>query len=177
MWMQIGAANGGNGEAKTLRREAVDGSQAAAAVVAMARAESRREPVRCRCAGARRPEVRTRNWDRADRLSRWAVNEPNSSEPGLNFELGSSKLSSLLQLQPPAAVYIWYKKICEIFLQNKSNTSKENCRQQGCTFQIMHQFKTISWPSACNKPVLHHLLGFGIGIIRGFPAPDSQILI
>jgi hypothetical protein len=60
MWMEIGAANGGSGEAKILRREAVDGSQAAAPVVAMARAE--REPVRCRCAGARRPEVRTRNW-------------------------------------------------------------------------------------------------------------------
>jgi hypothetical protein len=61
MWMQIGAANGGSGEAKTLRREAVDGSQAAAAVVAMAMAgaESRRQPVRCRCASARRPEVRT----------------------------------------------------------------------------------------------------------------------
>jgi len=116
MWMQIGAANGGNGEAKTLRREAVDGSQAAAAVVAMARAESRREPVRCRCAGARRPEVRTRNWDRADRLSRWAVNEPNSSEPGLNFELGSSKL------QPPAAVYFMVH-ICIKKMKSFSRTS------------------------------------------------------
>ena len=46
MWMEIGAANGGSGEAKILRREAADGSQAAAAVMAMARAESRREPVR-----------------------------------------------------------------------------------------------------------------------------------
>jgi hypothetical protein len=39
MWMEIGAAKGGSGEAKILRREAVDGSQAAAPVVAMARAE------------------------------------------------------------------------------------------------------------------------------------------
>jgi hypothetical protein len=39
MWMEIGAAKGESGEAKILRREAVDGSQAAAPVVAMARAE------------------------------------------------------------------------------------------------------------------------------------------
>lgn len=37
MWMQIGAANGGSGEAEALRREADDGSQVVATVMAMAR--------------------------------------------------------------------------------------------------------------------------------------------
>lgn len=73
MWMEIGAANGGSGEDKILRREAVDGSQAAATVMAMARAESWRKPVWC--AGRRRPGSRGQdgrtelaNWDRAEPL-------------------------------------------------------------------------------------------------------------
>lgn len=51
MWMEIGAANGGSGEDKILRREAVDGSQADATVMAMARADSWRKPVWCAARG------------------------------------------------------------------------------------------------------------------------------
>lgn len=76
MWMEIGAVNGGSGEAnKTLRREAVGGSQAAATVMAMANGEGGVEesllPLVQRCAVRRCPEVRTDGTgDRAEPLAR-----------------------------------------------------------------------------------------------------------
>jgi hypothetical protein len=54
-------------------------------------------------------------------LSRWAVNEPNSNEPGLNSELGSSRLLTF-SAPTPASVrcfYVTYIKNYEIFPQNQ----------------------------------------------------------
>jgi hypothetical protein len=55
MWMEIGPANGGSGAAKVLPREAVDGSQVTATVMAMAIGEGAERA----CAVRRCPKVRT----------------------------------------------------------------------------------------------------------------------